>query len=66
MTKNISPEILAAYNMMLETVEEYLKTSSYFTIELKHKFVDYEYKVKDTTKKVSWKNFFGNTYAVEE
>lgn len=52
---------------MLGTVEEYLKSSNYFTIELKHKFSDYEYKVKDGgATKMQWKNFFAETYVLEE
>lgn len=63
MKNNISTEVIAAYDMMLETVEEYLKSSNYFTIELKHKFSDYEYKLTDISgdTKIQWKNFFAET-----
>lgn len=52
--------------MMLETVSDYLDKSNYFTIELKHKLVDYEYKqINQNEKKMSWKHFFTDTYAEE-
>jgi hypothetical protein len=52
--------------MMLETVSEYLDNSNYFTIELKDKLVDYEYKqINENEKKMSWKHFFLDTYAEE-
>lgn len=66
---NMSGEIVAAYDTMLETVAEYLENSNYFTVELKYKLVDYEYKLNsdeskiDTGKKFCWKRFFAETYA---
>ena len=63
---NLGGDVYAAYNMMLETVSEYLDNSNYFTIELKDKLVDYEYKqINENEKKMSWKNFFLETYAEE-
>lgn len=63
---NLGGDIYAAYNMMLETVSEYLDNSNYFTIELKDKLVDYEYKqINENEKKMSWKHFFLDTYAEE-
>lgn len=65
---NLGGDICAAYNMMLETVAEYLDNSNYFTIELKDKLVDYEYKQQignENEKQMSWKHFFLDTYAEE-
>lgn len=63
---NLGGDIYAAYSMMLETVSEYLDNSNYFTIELKDKLVDYEYKqINGNEKKMSWKHFFLDTYAIE-
>jgi GTP-sensing pleiotropic transcriptional regulator CodY len=64
----MSSDVLAAYNMMLETVTECLDKSNYFTIEFKQKLVDYEFKISDVDekkKKMSWKGFFADTYAEE-
>ncbi|KAG5673797.1 hypothetical protein PVAND_003814 [Polypedilum vanderplanki] len=65
---NLSGDVVAAYDMMLQTVAEHLENSNYFTVELKHKLVDYEYKLSDedqkgTDKKLNWKQFFAETYA---
>jgi hypothetical protein len=64
-------DVVAAYDLMLETVAEYLENSNYFTVELKHKLVDYEYKLSDAENRVgvvaetmlNWKQFFVGTYA---
>lgn len=65
LVNNIGTDIIAAYNMMLDTITEYLDNSNYFTIEFKRSLVDYEYRV-DGDKKMSWKEFFADTYAEEE
>lgn len=62
---NLGGDVYAAFNMMSETVAEYLDNSNYFTVELKHKLVDYEYKLVENEKKMSWKHFFLETYAEE-
>lgn len=68
LVSNLSGDVVAAYDMMLETVAEHLENSNYFTVELKHKLVDYEYKLSDedqkvADKKLNWKQFFAETYA---
>lgn len=59
------PEVVAAYNMMMSIVNEYVEDANYFTIEFKNKFSVYDIKshaAKSDDKEI-WKQFFAETYA---
>lgn len=63
---HLGSEIIAAYDMMLRIVREYMDSANYFTIELKHKFSEYDVQSKAAESvrgKADWKQFFSETYA---
>lgn len=62
---HVGPEIIAAYDMMLSTVEEYIEDANYFTVEFKAKFHFYDVQSKAPSKpgKTIWKQFFAENYA---
>lgn len=59
----LSPDIRAAYAALCEIVADFLDKSNYFTIELRDKMTDYEYKKTNNVRKVSWKEYFADSYA---
>lgn len=64
---HVGPEIIAAYDMMLSTVEEYIEDANYFTVEFKAKFQFYDVQSKAPKKpgKTIWKQFFAENFADE-
>lgn len=61
----VGQEIIAAYDKMLRTVEDFISDANYFTVEFKSKFISYDIKPDTSEKnaKGSWKQFFAETYA---
>lgn len=63
---NLKDDIIAAFKMMLDTVQEYVEDSNYFTIEFKDKFNEYDIRPKEAETvqgKTNWKQFFNDTFA---
>jgi hypothetical protein len=64
---HVEADVVAAYDMMLATVEDYIEESSYFSIEFKSKFKSYDFNLETAEKpeinsKSRWKQFFSETY----